>query len=102
MVAKTSEGTRIASLRKDHNHRGRERTDGNKIDEKSDAAFGCEEQVDADETRAAIEAEGRKDAARLLGHERRNPRIYEMASNIDSSYISGEIIPVLGGQTIAG
>jgi hypothetical protein len=25
-----------------------------------------------------------------------------LASNIDSSYISGEILPVLGGETIAG
>jgi NAD(P)-dependent dehydrogenase (short-subunit alcohol dehydrogenase family) len=30
------------------------------------------------------------------------PAYVFLASNIDSSYISGEIIPVLGGQTIAG
>ena len=30
------------------------------------------------------------------------PTYVFLASNIDSSYISGEIIPVLGGQTIAG
>ena len=30
------------------------------------------------------------------------PSYVFLASNIDSSYISGEIIPVLGGQSIAG
>jgi NAD(P)-dependent dehydrogenase (short-subunit alcohol dehydrogenase family) len=30
------------------------------------------------------------------------PTYVFLASNIDSSFISGEIIPVLGGQTIAG
>jgi len=30
------------------------------------------------------------------------PSYVFLASNIDSSYISGEILPVLGGETIAG
>ena len=30
------------------------------------------------------------------------PAYVFLASNIDSSYISGEILPVLGGETIAG